>query len=183
MAAVKPEQTAGATVCGSATAGVGAAGCKQTPEAAGAAVCGSPTAAAGCKQTPEVAGAASASGMAEQSALAEESEARRAERQARDDRNKWMRFHRTLEPSNSRRKLRGGEKCPDHIKAGIAAEPAKHGYYMDLWASQKESWGAVIAYERRYSLDVTGTKFTEQWLTAGQLMGIYQDKTVVQAHG
>ena len=183
MAAVKPEHTAGAAVCGLPTAAC-AADCKQTPEAAGAAVCGSPTAAcaAGCKQTPEVAGAASASGKAEQPALDEESEARRVERRARDDRAAWMRFHRSLETGNSKRKPRA-EKCPDHIKGGIAQEPLKHGYYMDLWASQKESWGAVIAYERRYSLDVTGTKFTEQWLTAGQLMGIYQDKPVAQAHG
>ena len=160
MAAVKPEHTAGAAVCGSATAGVAcAAGCKQTPEAAGAADCGSQLEARRERQA--------------------KLEARR-ERQAKAA--TWMRFHRSLETGNSKRKPRS-EKCPDHIKEGIAQEPLKHGYYMDLWASQKESWGAVMAYERRYSLDVTGTKFTEQWLTAGQLMGIYQDKTVVQAHG
>ena len=159
-ATVKPEPTAGAAVCGSPTAGVACA--------------------AGCKQTPEAAGAASASAMAEAAALAE---ARRVEDQrARDDRAAYMRFHRSLEPAGSRRKPRA-EKCPDHIKEGIAQDPLKHGYYMDLWASQQESWGAVIAYERRYSLDLTGTKYTEQWLTEGQLLGVYQDKTVVQAHG
>ena len=157
---MKPEPTAGAAVCGSPTAGVACA--------------------AGCKQTPEAAGAASASAMAEAAALAE---ARRVEdERARDARAAYMRFHRSLEPAGSRRKARA-EKCPDHIKENIAQDPLKHGYYMDLWASQQESWGAVIAYERRYSLDVTGTKFTEQWLTEGQLLGVYQDKTVVQAHG
>ena len=157
---MKPEPTAGAAVCGLATAGVACA--------------------AGCKQTPEVAGAASASGMAEMSALAE-SEACRMDPRHRDERAAWMRFHRSL-ATGGKRKARA-EKCPDHIKEGIAQDPLKHGYYMDLWVSQQESWGAVIAYERRYSLDVTGTKFTEQWLTEGQLLGVYQDKTVVQAHG
>ena len=111
-----------------------------------------------------------------------ESEARNVgvDNRDRDERAAWMRFHRSLK-ATGQRKARG-EKCPDHTKEGINQEPLKHGYYVDLWVSQKESWGAVIAYERRYSLDVTGTKFTEQWLTEGQLMGIYQDKTLAQAH-
>ena len=178
-AAAKPEPTE------PATSGVLQPAAQATP-AVGEPQTAAPAASAVGLQT--AAPAASAIGEPQTAAPAAldeagaESEARRVgvDNRDRDERAAWMRFHRSLQ--TGQRKARG-EKCPDHIKEGMNREPLKHGYYMDLWVSQKESWGAVVAYERRYSLDVTGTKITEQWLTEGQLMGIYQDKTAVQAHG
>ena len=99
--------------------------------------------------------ASSAVGKAEQAALEEaaldpESEASGVAKSAAD-RAAWMRFHRSLQAPGTRKSR--GEKCPAHIRESINQDPLKHGYYMDLWASQQESWGAAIACERRFLID------------------------------
>ena len=95
------------------------------------------------------------------------------------DRATWMRFHRSLQSTTSRQAKTS--KCPDDIRAAIADDPMKHSYYLQLWHASDQSWGSVVAYERKFSTNTAGTKFVQEWLTAGQLQDIYKDKKVVQA--
>ena len=95
------------------------------------------------------------------------------------DRATWMRFHRSLQLTTSRQAKTS--KCPDDIRAAIADDPMKHSYYLQLWHASDQSWGSVVAYERKFSTNTAGTKFVQEWLTAGQLQDIYKDKKVVQA--
>ena len=92
-----------------------------------------------------------------------------------------MRFQRSLRPAEQRKAR--GEKCPCDIRKSIDADPVKFGYYLQLWSASDQSWGNVVAYERKFGLDTSGTKLIEEWLTIGQLTEIYKDKKVVQAIG
>ena len=98
---------------------------------------------------------------------------------AKVDRAAYMRFHRSLQPASKR--AARGDKCPNNVRDAIAKDPMKHAYYLQLWHASEQSWGQVVAYERKYSMQATGTKVVEEWLTMGQLQDIYKDKKVVQA--
>ena len=92
-----------------------------------------------------------------------------------------MRFQRSLRPATQCSAR--GEKCPESVRKSIDADPMKFGYYLQLWSASDQSWGNVVAYERKFGVDTSGTKFIEEWLTIGQLTEIYKDKKVVQAIG
>ena len=54
--------------------------------------------------------------------------------------------------------------------------------YAICWKSCVACCGdKVVAYERKYSTDISGTKYVTAWLTEGQLEDVYKDKIVVQA--
>ena len=91
----------------------------------------------------------------------------------------WAAYCRTQKPGAGVRDTRS-EKCPDHVMAAMVGMQEKQ-FYFQIWLSNSESWGRVLAFEEHYLLQVKGTKKTEAWLTEYEMLSVFGDPDVVSA--
>lgn len=106
---------------------------------------------------------------------------------AETDSKKWndnqrraalMRFLRSRRPNPSGRKPRA-PKIPDEMKAILEKDPKKVPMVFDMWTGCMEDWAKTSIFHKKSIKNSKTKEVGVCWKTEGQLMKIYNDKSVV----